>query len=176
MSTTLLSGPKFSSSHQTYIPDAVDMLFQLKALDCVKKIFLGEITTTKPGILTAKISQTEKQGVYSIIFRGVNAVQKFTVVLVDTSEGSVKSISDIVELYKSKKKAKKKDNKKPVVSTTDPLNKKKMKKRDIFVYTNRNKIGLVLTTGKGPTLGESSSALQELKEQISKSKDEPENE
>ena len=79
MSKSLLSGKKFNSNHQTYIPNAKAFLHGLKSLDSVKKIFLGEITTTKSGKQSAKIRKIN-EGMWEVTFRGVVSVQKFRVV------------------------------------------------------------------------------------------------
>lgn len=79
MSKSLLSGKKFNSNHQTYIPNAKTFLHGLKSMDSVKKIFLGEITTTKSGKQSAKIIKMN-EGMWEVTFRGVISVQKFRVV------------------------------------------------------------------------------------------------
>lgn len=82
MSKTLLSGSKFNSNHQTYLPGATRLLLALKAEPLVKKVFLGEVARTRSGKESAKIAPVNA-GVFQITYRSVSAVQKFRIVCPD---------------------------------------------------------------------------------------------
>lgn len=96
MTKTLLAGNKFNSRHQTYIPGAVPFLKDLKALDCVKKIILGPINTTKPGKIKAKIRNIQDHRI-EILFRDTKAVQIFNIISSDPDR-----VKNLVAKYGSK--------------------------------------------------------------------------
>lgn len=98
MAKSLLSGSKFNSNHQTYVPNAKPLLVSLKSLDSVKKIFLGEITKAKNGKQSAKITKLN-EGVWDITFRSAIYVQRFRIVC--SSEEELKELMIKHNLNKS---------------------------------------------------------------------------
>jgi len=71
----LLRGNKFSDSHQTYIPEAEEVLRAAKDLDIVTKIVLSVIVPVKSGSPRLKILPIQA-GIKCVI-RGKNAQQDF---------------------------------------------------------------------------------------------------
>jgi hypothetical protein len=100
MAKSLLSGDKFNSNHQTYIPNAKPLLISLKSLDSVKKIFLGKIVKAKNGKQSAKINKLNA-GVWDITFRGAIYIQEFRVVC--SNEEELKELMTRHNLNKSGK-------------------------------------------------------------------------
>jgi hypothetical protein len=75
MKKGLLRGNKFSRSHSTVIPDAVEFLALAKSIDLVSKISIGLITPCAAGPVRIKIK--EDQHALCVQVRGKNAVQTF---------------------------------------------------------------------------------------------------
>lgn len=72
---SLLRGPKFSDSHQTFIPEAEGVLKAAKDLDSVSKIVLSVIVPVKTGNPRMKIMPIQA-GIKCVI-RGRTAQQDF---------------------------------------------------------------------------------------------------
>jgi hypothetical protein len=97
-----LSGPKFNNQHQTYVPGAVALLKDLKELDSVKKILLGEISAARAGIPKARIRLTNGN-LIEIVFRDRLAVQVIRTITYD-----LYAVQAIVSKYSRTGKTKKK--------------------------------------------------------------------
>lgn len=82
---SLLSGPKFSNRHQTYVPGAEDTIRALKLAPCISKIMLGEIAPARPGLRRCKVRSIQGN-LIELMYRDVNAVQIIRVTTSDVSE------------------------------------------------------------------------------------------
>jgi len=99
---SLLSGPKFNARHQTFLPSSGCLLSELKSLESVKKIFLGEIKSSSPTNET-NVKITSIQGnLIKIAYRGRNAIQIFRILTTQNKE-----TENLLEKYVNKKKKKK---------------------------------------------------------------------
>ncbi len=97
---SLLSGPKFNSRHQTFVPGLEKLLADLKENVSVKKIFLGSISPSRSGTPHAKI-RSVKGNYIEIMYRGRLGVQFIGVVSTD-----IDAVEKIVSQYKRSKKSK----------------------------------------------------------------------
>ncbi|WP_063664862.1 hypothetical protein [Aliivibrio fischeri] len=141
MTTTLLSGNKFNSNHQTFLPDAKELLSELKLCSDVKKIMLGEIHMARPSLTRCKIARINDD-LFELTWRGTTGLQKIRVVCY--SENSLVEIIKRVAPQQRKKKTKKLKKKQAnIIKISDsslPLNKQVFfKKKEEF---------------KAPTLGD----------------------
>ncbi len=75
MKKGLLRGEKFSRSHSTVIPDALEFLACAKSIESVSKISIGLITPCSAGPVRIKIKTD--QHALRIQVRGKSAVQTF---------------------------------------------------------------------------------------------------
>lgn len=73
----LLRGAKFSGTHTTVIPDAIDLLTTLKRLGEVTKISVGLITPCK--VAEPRVKVKLESHALKLQVRGRNAVQVFYV-------------------------------------------------------------------------------------------------
>jgi hypothetical protein len=80
-----LSGDKFSSRHQTFVPGAEGFLRGLKALRSTKKIALGEINSTRPGPRRVKVRSVNGNFIVAV-FRDVNATQVFNITAMNAND------------------------------------------------------------------------------------------
>lgn len=79
---SILRGPKFGNTHQTFIPDLLPILDQLKQSNSVKKIILGHVAPCCPGLARLKL-QDISGALLSFSFRGKTAIQQIAVTCED---------------------------------------------------------------------------------------------
>ena len=104
MSKTLLSGPKFNNTHQTFIPGAKETIQALKDHPNIKKILLGEISPASAGKARCKLRSIEGN-LITLMYRSVSSVQVIRAVATD-----IEAVKALIEelTADSTKQAKKK--------------------------------------------------------------------